>query len=128
MNGEGEHYRTDLVERTRLLSLRILTLCKCLHGTYEQETIGSQLFRCATSVAVHYRIAQHSISPKDFLYKLKICDEESDEVCCWLDMLVSADILPASRLSLLIQEAHEISAIISTICKKLRKKRRFPRP
>ena len=122
MNGEAGHYRTDMVERTRLFSLRVLKLCKFLHGAYEKENIGSQLFRCATSVAVVYRVAQHAISSKDFLYKLKVCDEEADEVCCWLDMLASADILPPSRLTLLIQEAHEISAIISTMCKNVRKK------
>lgn len=122
MNSGAGHYRSDMVERTRMFSLRILKLCKCLDGSYEKETVGSQLFRCATSVAVHYRVAQHAISPRDFLYKLKVCDEEADEVCCWLDMLASADILPASRLSLLIKEAHEISAIIATMCINVRKK------
>ena len=112
--------RDGMVERLRVFALRILCLCQTLKDSYEKRTIGSQLFRCATSVAVCYRIAQHAITTKDFLNKMKVCEEEADETCYWLHLLVDGGIIASSRMTSIIQEANEIAAIISASCVTIR--------
>ena len=105
-----------MVERVRVFAFRVLKLCSLLNESYEKVTVGHQLFRCATSVAVHYRVAQHAISTKDFLNKMKVCEEEADEACYWLQLLVDGGIVPSTRMNSIIQEANEIAAIISASC------------
>ncbi len=109
-----------MVERLRLFALRVLNLCHILKDSYEKQSVGSQLLRCATSVAVCYRIAQHAISTRDFLNKMKVCEEEADEACYWLQLLADGGIVAETRMNSIIQEANEIAAIISASCVTIR--------
>jgi four helix bundle protein len=51
-------------------------------------------------------------SRADFIYKLRIVEEEADEALFWLEMIGRAGILPSARLEPLISEGSEILAII----------------
>ena len=48
----------------------------------------SQIIRSSASVAANYSAASRGKSDKDFLNKLKICEEECDETQFWLELLV----------------------------------------
>ena len=48
----------------------------------------SQIIRSSGSVAANYSAASRGKSDKDFLNKLKICEEECDETQFWLELLV----------------------------------------
>ena len=52
--------------------------------------IGGQLFDSGTSQAANYRAAQRARSTRDFIAKLKIVEEESDEGDFWIDRLFDA--------------------------------------
>ena len=73
-----------------------------------------QLFRCATSVAANYRAALRAKSDKDYLNKLKICEEESDESGFWMDMLAASELVKRYKVEPLMMEANELTAIITT--------------
>lgn len=75
-----------------------------------------QLFRCATSVAANYRASGRAKSDKDYLNKLKVCEEEADEAEFWMDMLVSCEIVRLEMLESLMKEAAELTAIITASC------------
>lgn len=75
-----------------------------------------QLFRCATSVAANYRAAQRAKSDRDYLNKLKICEEEADEAWFWMDIIVACELIPLAKAEPLMNEAHELTAIISACC------------
>ena len=75
-----------------------------------------QLFRCATSVAANYRASGRAKSDRDYLNKLKICEEESDEAEFWMDMLVASDLVPKHKIEALMKEASELTAIITASC------------
>ena len=75
-----------------------------------------QLFRCATSVAANYRASGRAKSDKDYLNKLKICEEEADETVFWMDMLVACELVRAQKIEALMREADELTAIITTAC------------
>ena len=73
-----------------------------------------QLFRCATSVAANYRAALRAKSDRDYLNKLKICEEESDESDFWMDLLVACELVKQHKVESLMKEANELTAIIAS--------------
>ena len=115
----------ELKDRTFQFSLRIMKLVEILPHSVSGEVFGKQLLRCATSVGANYRAACRAKSDKDFLNKMKICEEEIDETLYWLELIVRASVVPSVRMDSLISEADELCAIITSICKttalKLRK-------
>lgn len=106
-------------ERTRQFSYRVGRLV--LHMGRDNmlaEVYGKQLLRCASSIGANYRAACRAKSDRDFLNKLKICEEESDECLYWLDHIGHFELIkPASRLEPLYQEAREVCAIITASAK-----------
>ncbi|MBR5523442.1 MAG: four helix bundle protein [Akkermansia sp.] len=99
--------------RTYAFALRILRLWKALPNHDDALVLGKQLLRCGTSVGANYRSACLAKSPKDFLNKIRICLEEADESCYWLNLLIDAEILSEAKLQPLLKEAHELSAIMT---------------
>ncbi len=115
----------EFKDRTFRFSMRIVHLTEALPDSVCGEVFGKQLLRCATSIGANYRAASRAKSDKDFLNKMKICEEESDETLYWLELIKHSELLPAARMQPLISEADELCAIITAICKttsaKLRK-------
>lgn len=75
-----------------------------------------QLFRCATSVAANYRASGRAKSDRDYLNKLKICEEEADEAGFWMDLIVACELVRVSKIEALMKEADELTAIITSAC------------
>lgn len=118
--------KEDQMRRTMDFALRVVRLVDCLPHSTVGQVFGRQLLRCASSVAANYRAACRGKSTQDFLAKLKICEEESDESVFWLEMIQAAKLHPAPMMKNIIDEAHQLNAIITAACKttaaKLRKK------
>ena len=106
-------FGADMVERTRAFVLRVFKLCSSLPNTPESWHMRDQLFRCATSVAANYRAALRAKSDRDYLNKLKICEEESDESDFWMDLLVACELVKQYKVEPLMKEANELTAIIT---------------
>ena len=109
-------FGADMVERTRAFALRVYKLCSSLPNSPESWHMRDQLFRCATSVAANYRAAFRAKSDRDYLNKLKICEEESDESGFWMEMLVACNLVPMNKIESLIRESGELTAIITASC------------
>ncbi|MEE1266884.1 MAG: four helix bundle protein [Akkermansia sp.] len=107
----------EFKERTFQFSLRIIRLVEKLPSNVMGDVFGRQLLRCATSVGANYRAASRAKSDKDFLNKMKICEEESDESLYWLELIKHAELVPTPKLQPLIDEADELCAIITATCK-----------
>lgn len=108
---------TDLKDRTFRFSLRILRLVENMPATFIGEIFGRQILRCSTSVGANYRAACRAKSKRDFLSKMKICEEEIDETLYWLELIQQANLFPENKLSSVIGETNELCAIITAICK-----------
>ena len=113
MNTQG-NMRDELRERTKQFALRIIRLWRTLPTHDDAQVIGKQLLRCGTSVGANYRAACLAKSGKDFLNKLRICQEEADESCLWIEYIIEAGILPESKLSNLLDEAQQLTAIMTS--------------
>lgn len=101
----------DLKERTKAFALAIVRLVDTLPRSRAAEVIGRQLLRSGTSVAANYRSARRARSRKEFLAKMGIVEEESDESSFWLELLLEAGLATSGRVAELRDEAKQLVAI-----------------
>jgi four helix bundle protein len=78
---------------------------------------GGQLIDSSTSVAANYRAACRARSRAEFIAKLGVVLEESDESLFWLELIVDANLVTKSRAERLLKEADELTAIFTTSVK-----------
>ena len=109
----SEKVPEDLKHRTKQFALRVLKLCRSLPAEPEPQAVRRQLVRCGTSVAANYRASQRAKSRKDFAHKLATVEEEADETCFWLELIIEDGMMPAGLVEPLYQEASEITAIVT---------------
>jgi four helix bundle protein len=103
----------DLKRRTKQFSLRIIRLCETLPSKPAARVIANQLLRAATSVGANYRAACRARSNADFISKMGIVLEETDESAYWLELLVESGLVTRQRLSDLLRETEELIAIFA---------------
>ncbi len=105
--------KEDLKERTMDFAVRVLKLAEALPKSISARTIANQIARSGCSVAANYRSALRGKSRADFVNKINIVLEESDETEFWLELTERAKLLPAKRLSSLRTEADELTRIFN---------------
>ncbi|HHT9145893.1 MAG TPA: four helix bundle protein [Candidatus Wunengus sp. YC61] len=81
------------------------------------EVIIYQLIKASTSVAANYRAACRAKSRADFINKLKIVEEESDESLFWLEFIAELNLMDNKLLENLLKEANELVAIFTAAVK-----------
>jgi four helix bundle protein len=113
----------DLKRRTKAFALRILKLVDALPKTTAGRALASQIVRAGTSVAANYRAACRARSTADFIAKMGIVEEESDETLFWLELLEESEMVPATKLAAIKQEASELIAITIASIKTARSNR-----
>lgn len=75
--------------------------------------IAKQIVRSGTSPSANYRAACLAKSDKDFVNKLKMVEEELDETCHWLEMIIRSSLMPASYVNNLLNEGIQLTNIIA---------------
>jgi four helix bundle protein len=110
-------------DRTKKLALQVIELVNELPPGQTAHVISMQLLRCATSIGANYRAACRGKSTADVLAKLAIVEEEADECIYWLELLKDSRVVPEARVSEIMKEANEITAMIVASIKTLRMRR-----
>ena len=103
----------ELRDRTRRFALATIRLCLELGSGDLGRLIRPQLMRAGTGVAANHRAATRSRSGKEFIARLSIVIEESDESEFWLDVLETLKHGPQPTVISLRREAQELRAIFS---------------
>ena len=101
----------DLKKRTKEFALRVIRLVESLPKTQTARVIGNQLLRSATSVPANYRAACRARSNAEFISKIGIVEEETDESVFWMEMLVEASLVKLLRIKDLMHEGSQLTAI-----------------
>ena len=101
----------NLKRRTKQFALRVIKLVESLPSDQTSRILGRQLLRSGTSVGANYRAASRSKSPADFVSKMGTVEEEADESGYWMELLAEAGKVKPAKLSALMQEASELTAI-----------------
>jgi four helix bundle protein len=108
--------------RTKRIGIEVIKLVDELPKKMSVLVISKQILRCSTSVGSNYRAACRAKSDADFLNKLRIVEEESDETSFWLEVLEEANLTEPSRVEKLKEEVNEITSIIVASQKTMQKK------
>ncbi len=103
----------ELLQRTKTFALRVIKLVNALPNTTAGRTIGGQLTRSGTSVAANYRAACRGRSKAEFIAKLGTVEEEADESCLWMELIIESGLMEEKLVAGLLKEANEITAIMA---------------
>ena len=114
-NAESENAvrKADLKARTKEFALRVMKLVDALPRTIQGRAIAHQIIRRATSVAANYRAACRARSRAEFIAKIGVVEEEADESCFWLELIIDSGLLTKGRIRPLLREAGELVAIMA---------------
>ncbi|MBR6456499.1 MAG: four helix bundle protein [Prevotella sp.] len=102
----------EMQERMTAFAVRIVKMVDSLPSTVAGKALARQIVRSGTSPSANYRAACLAKSDKDFLNKLKMVEEELDETCHWLDIIMRSEMLSVSRLQPLHQECKELLSMV----------------
>ena len=102
----------EIKRRTKRIGLEVIKLIDELPNKSSARAIGNQIIRSSTSIGANYRAACRAKSTADFVNKLKIVEEETDETIYWLEVLVESGLVLKERLSVLLSETNEVLSII----------------
>jgi four helix bundle protein len=108
----------ELKERTLRFALDVLRFCQTIPHTWEGRFVADQLFRASARTAAHYRAASRARSHRDFVSKLGMAVEESDESVFWLTLVARAAMSESADQKELLAEGRELLAIFIASSKK----------
>jgi four helix bundle protein len=109
-------------QRTKSQSVTILKALETMGTGLGKSNVSNQLIRSSMSVGANYRAACRARSDKEFISKLSIVLEESDETLYWLEIIQEMNWLPSETLSPLISEANELTAIFVSSLKTVKER------
>src|SRR4051812_39366928 len=104
----------QLKDRTKAFGIRVLKMAREIKRGRIEDILVKQIVRSATSVGANYRSSMRARSKADFISKITIAEEEADETCFWIELLIEIEVFPKKRLESLLKEACEITAILTT--------------
>ena len=108
--------------RTQRFALRAIRLAEALPKGRTSEVIARQLVRSGTSVGANYRAACRAKSQADFVSKMHIVEEETDESIYWMELLIETKLVNKDRLRPLLKEANELLGIVVASINTVRRK------
>ncbi len=109
--------KIQLKNRTKKFAIRVFKMVETLPRSKGAEVITYQLLKASSSVAANYRAVCRAKSKADFINKLKIVEEESDESLFWLEFIEDLELIQKKLLEDLIKEANELVSIFTAALK-----------
>ncbi len=112
----------ELKKRTKLFAINVIHFTRLLPQNDEGFVIKKQMIRSATSVAANYRAVCRARSSAEFISKIGIVEEESDETGFWLELIVEGGILNSDVVADLLDESNQLTAIFAASRKTAKQK------
>ncbi|MHC4184041.1 MAG: four helix bundle protein [Planctomycetota bacterium] len=109
--------KVQLQDRTKNFAVGIFKMVEKLPKLRGSEVIAYQLIKASSSVAANYRAVCRAKSKADFINKLKIVEEESDESLFWLEFIEELGLIDKESLKSKIKEANELVSIFTAAIK-----------
>jgi four helix bundle protein len=102
----------DLEERLIDFAARVGKMADSLPDTRLGRHVAGQLIRSATSPAPNYSEACAAESRADFIHKAMIALKETREACCWLRLVIRAELLRKDVVADVLDEATQLARIL----------------
>ncbi len=110
----------DIRERTFKFALRIISLSKELPNNEINKVLRNQVLRSGTSIGANLEEALGSHTKAEFTNSTNIAKKEARETVYWLRLISeSSGQKTKNRMGNLIEEAEEITKILTASIKKL---------
>jgi four helix bundle protein len=103
-----------LQDRTKQFAIQIIKTFAALPKNEATHVIGRQFLRSGTAVAANYRAACRARSLADFISKLAIVVEETDETLFWIELLVDSNLVSFKLVASLRDECGELVKIFAS--------------
>jgi four helix bundle protein len=103
--------KEELQKRFKIWAIDVVLFTRKFPENAEFKVIQSQIIRSAPSAAANYRAACRGKSGKDFINKLKIVEEETDESMFWMEFSVALDETLRPHVVNIYKEANELVSI-----------------
>jgi len=114
--------KTDsLRDKSFLMALRIVKLCKYLRDVKKEYILSKQLLRSGTNPGAMVREAANAESSLDFIHKLAVGQKETGETQYWLELLFKADYLKETEFTSIYKDTKEVMALLTSSIKTKKK-------
>ena len=110
----------ELKNRTKTYSITILDLVEMLPNTIFGRAVSNQIVRSGTSVGANYRAVCRARSDREFIAKMSIVIEESDETLFWLEIILQKEWVKKSQIDKIWNEGNELTAIFVSSMKTIK--------
>src|SRR5215469_6991135 len=96
----------DVKARTKEFAGRVMKFIDALPRTSQGRIITNQIIRsAATSVATNYRAACRALFLAEVIGKIGVVDEEIDQTCFWLALIIDSRLLTGPTFGPILGEA-----------------------
>ena len=112
----------ELKVKTKSVALAVARLSEKLNSTKVNNTYIGQILRSSASMGANYRAACRAKSTKDFVYKLQVVEEETDETMYFLELLAEFNEKYKTEMRAIYKEAESILKIMVASIKTSQKK------
>lgn len=113
--------KIDLKIRTKQFAVDKIRFINELPKSKANDVISYQVIKSSTSVAANYRAALRGRSTAEFVSKLNIVLEESDESNFWYEIIQETnETIDTLKLKQLLNESNELTAIFASSLKTAR--------
>ena len=111
----------EIAQRAFAFAVRVVKLCRAMEKKPGvSRTLANQLLRSGTSVGANLEESKGGQSRADYLSKVSIALKEARETHYWLRLLVASEVIAESQLEPMLDECNQITAILTTIVKKIK--------
>ena len=102
----------NMKRRTKMIGVTVIELLGQLPKNPVAFKVFDQIIRSSTSIGANYRAACRAKSNADFINKLKIVEEETDETMYWLEVLNESKLISEDKTKDLYKELNEILSVV----------------
>ena len=113
----------DILERTKHFAISIIRLYSALPSTTVAQLLGKQALRSGTSVGTHLREGKRRRSDAEMISKIEGAMQELEETAYWIRLLCDTGIVQMDRVSGLLKETNELTAILVISAKTLKQRK-----
>jgi len=110
----------QLKQRTKQFSLAILSIVEKLPNSTAARVISHQIAKSGTSVGANYRAVCRARSDREFISKMEIVLEESDETLFWLEIIRDKNWISSEVVEPIWKEGNELTAIFVSSLKTIK--------
>src|SRR5258708_38774919 len=101
-----------LADRLSALAARTGKVVDALPDTRLGRHVANQLVRSGTAAAPNYDEGRVGESRADFIHKVNVALKELVETRGWLKFIITAQLLPARRIRLVLDECEQLCRIL----------------